>query len=77
MGNGLVPKSSTLGDYELNCYKFKLSRNIARLRMFGRQQRLNDRPMLSAQKCCQVILVSSAIKHLGIFACVPLGGDVK
>jgi len=26
----------------LNCYKFKFSRNFALLRIFGRQQRLNE-----------------------------------
>ena len=36
----LVPKSSTLDD--LNCRKFKFSRNFALLGIFARQQRLNE-----------------------------------
>ena len=39
MGFRLAPRSMTLDD--LNCYKFEFSSNFARVRTFGRQQRLN------------------------------------
>ena len=63
----------------LNCYKCKLSRNLAQIRILGGKtaKRMKIDTQCQQQKCSPMSLVSENIRCMQVFATVCLGRGVK